>query len=316
MPRQLRAALLLATIAVFVGCVHAPPPWQRVTSPHFELYTDLGPDRYGFVLDRLEETDAALASAFFAKVAPPPRMEVFLFQEGDFEELGGLNPRGGFFLPGPEEGARGALLINDGWVADQIQRVAAHELAHAFIQVAYPRIGVWFDEGLASYLESVSIDERQVRFGSVQVTVAGEAAAGRMLPVAKLFSATAATFHGDWELAHHATAWAMVHFIMHGEGGRLRPRLEAFTAALIRAGNEPGGAQAAWKRLFPDVAWGELDRELLDHVHATFERRVDAVFAAPRTPLPPVPLAVAPASAAHVERVRATIRQRWRHDLR
>jgi hypothetical protein len=143
--RMLAAATL---VCWGYGCSHEASAWKRVTSDHFRLYTDLGSRSYNDVLERLEDVETALSSTFF-RGAQVPATDVFLFGDGEFEELVGLSPRGGSYLPGMGAGGKGALLINEGWNARYIDLVAAHELAHSFIHTTLPRVPVWFDEGLA-----------------------------------------------------------------------------------------------------------------------------------------------------------------------
>jgi hypothetical protein len=300
-------AFLAVVAAALVGCAHDLPGWKVASTEHFRLYTDQKAKDFEPVLDHLEHVHAGLTASLFSATIPPT--EIFLFSPSEFHEL--LGPVGGLAM---SLGGKSVLVLFEGWDPAFIDRTAAHELAHTFIGATYRSPPVWFNEGLATYAESIMVQENAVMFGSNKVDVAEDAAARRLVPVAELFAARSTQFHGDWERLQYTTAWAVVHFIWHGYQKGLRGRFDAFGAALSEEAGKPGGSLRAWNAVFPDVPLSELDGRLRDHMNEVYGRGRDSVvgfrFKRPERP----PTVLAPADMRYVDRVRHELRQVRRPD--
>jgi hypothetical protein len=235
---------------------------------------------------------------------------VFLFSSSEFAAL--LGPVGGVAMG--SVGKSGVLAIYEGWDPFFIDRTAAHELAHAFIHATYRSPPIWFNEGLATYAESIMVQEKAVLLGSNKVHVADAANSRQLIPVAQLFSAVSTRFHGEWEARHYTTAWAVVHYIWHGEGKSLRRRFDAFGAALSGAARTPGGSARAWATVFPEIPLAELDGRLRDHMTEVFNRSRDSVVGFKFTPVERPPTELVPAEMSYVDHVRAQLRTHRRAD--
>ena len=308
-PRARVVALVVALLAGGgAGCAHDLPGWKLATTEHFRVYTDQKPRVFATVLERLEEVYAGLTSSLFSVKIPPT--EVFLFDANEFQSL--LGPVGGMALG--NVGKSGVLVLYDGYDPMFLDHTAAHELAHAFIGATYRAPPVWFNEGFATYAESMMIQDRGVLFGSRQVGVADDAAQGRLIKVNDLFTAPGRQFHGSWEIRHYTTAWAVVHYIWHGEDKRLRERFDAFGAALSAEAGQAGGTARAWQAVFPDVPLASLDGRLLDHMHETFGKGKNSVVGFRFTRPAPSPIQLAPADMSYVDQVRAQLRKHRRAD--
>ena len=304
----LRVALPLALlITLAVGCAHDLPGWKVASTEHFQLYTDQTAHNYEWVLDRLEDVYGGLTASLFSANIPPT--EVFLFSPTEFQELlGGLWAG----MAASDVGKRGVLVMYDGWEPAFVERTAAHELAHAFIGATYRKPPVWFNEGLATYAESIKVQNGAVLFGSRHVGIADSAATGQLVPVAELFSGNWGKFHGDWEVRHYTTAWAVVHYIWHGEKKTLRPRFDAFGAALSAEAGRPGASARAWQATFPDVPLSELDGRLLDHMHEAFGQSKDSVVGFRYSHPDRMPTRLEPADMSYVDQVRQQLRKHRR----
>ena len=302
--QTLALAVVLSLLAA--ACAHDIPGWKKASTPHFALYTDLSRRHYEGMLEHLEEVHAGLASSFFDASIPP--QEVFLFSEGEFREL--LGPIGGMYLGAP--GGQGILVVYDGWDREQLDRIAAHEMAHGFVNATFRSTPTWFNEGFATYAESIMIRDGKVWFGSAGVRP--EASGGRLVPVDELFSAPGAKFHGDWETRHYSTAWAVVHYIWHGENKALRKRFDAFGAALAQIGRQPGGSARAWQQVYPDIPLDQLDGRIRGHLNTAFSVPKSSLVGFALTSPPRPPLTVEPAQMSYVDQIRAELKKRRRAD--
>jgi hypothetical protein len=293
------ALLALATI----GCAQDLSGWKVATTPHFRMYTDLRRSTYEPVLEHLEEVHAGLGYALFERVQIPP-MEVFLFDEAEFHSL--LGPIGGLFVNGV--GRNGALVIYDGYSRVFLDQTAAHELTHGFVHARWGSPPMWFNEGYATYAESIVVRQGDVLFGSHHVAIEDDAARNQVVTAAELFGAPPARFHGDSEVRYYVTAWALVHYLWLGENKSLRRRFEQFGDALAHPGSGIGNRTTrAWQAVYPEIPLAELDDRLAKHLNDTFFKQRDAVVGY-RMVHPSSPdLSLAPADMAYVNSVRAAL---------
>jgi hypothetical protein len=295
--------LLFAFTLLGAGCAHDLPGWKVASTDHFRVFTDRPRRTYEPLLERLEEVHAGLSSSFFD--ASPPPMEVFLFSGPEFHELAG--EVGGLFVT-PGEGQSGVLVVPEAWDTDYLDRTAAHELAHGFVNATYPGVPLWFNEGFATYCESIMVQEERVWFGSANLYVAEGAARGRLVPVAELFSAESGRFHGDLEDRHYTTSWAMIHYLWHGEKKGLRRRFDQFRDTLLATGRAPDRSARAWQTVYPELPLADVDGRLRDHLSASFALPRSSLvgFKLVRPTLPP--LRLQPAEGAYVDQLRAVLR--------
>ncbi|HEY0708855.1 MAG TPA: hypothetical protein VGG33_18750 [Polyangia bacterium] len=299
------SAPLLAFVLWAVGCAHDLPGWKVASTDHFRLHTDRPRRSFDSVLERLEDVHAGLASSFFSEVKVPP-MEVFLFETGEFEDLLG-DKTGGLFVGGGP-GSRGILVLPEAFEAEYLERTAAHELAHGFVNATFQNVPIWFNEGFASYCESIKIFDDKVWFGSSNVFAAGSAVRGQLVPVRELFSARAERFHGDLGERHYTTAWAVIHYIWHGEQKSLRGRFDQFGATLAANGKVPDASAKVWQTIFNDVPFSNVDDRLRDHINAVFALPKSSLvgFRMNRPKAPSIKLT--PADMKYVDEVRAGLR--------
>jgi hypothetical protein len=142
-----------------------------------------------------------------------------------YERLG----RGGYTLEGD------AVLYDIGrW---DTFTIAAHEGWHAYTQRVFRHpLPVWLEEGIACYMEGVRGNSNGApptfmpwrnfeRFGELRDVMARE----RFVSLAELIEGTPQDYLRDGRntlLGYYAQTWALVHFLMEGEGGRYRDGLE------------------------------------------------------------------------------------------
>jgi hypothetical protein len=301
--------VILAVAALAAGCAHDLPGWKLASTEHFRLYTDLGRRTYEPVLDHLEDVHVGLTASLFDSASVPP-MEVLLLGDGDFHDL--LGPIGGMFVHGMGHN-KGILVIYDGVDPEFVDQTAAHELTHGLIAATYHSPPIWFNEGFATYTESIMVREGAVMFGSNHLQAASEAANGHLIHVAELFAAPAGRFHGDWERSYYATSWALIHYLWHGEGKRLRRRFGQFGQALSQE-RGPERSARAWELVYPEVPLAELDERLGQHMHDALERGKDSVVGFRMVKPARAPLRLEPADRAYVDEVRAALHKLKRPD--
>ncbi|HXU81485.1 MAG TPA: DUF1570 domain-containing protein [Polyangia bacterium] len=278
-------ALLFGGALFLASCAGGPLGWKHVATTHFDLYTTGGSHTYGPVLERLEMVHLALSQTFFQNT-DVPGFEVFVYEPEEAMYI--LGDYGGRFVAGL--GPKGTLVMKNGASSEDIDPLAAHELAHGFIRATFKTIPVWFNEGLATYLGSLRMRDGLACFGGRDRMRSGEAVRGQLIPVRELFAARGAEFHdASWEHSHYASGWAVIHYLLHGEGGRLRRRFDAFNKHFADPGSVETVSFEAWANVFPDIPIEQLDTRVKDHLRNVFDRPGGKCMGIPfKEPPPPV----------------------------
>ena len=170
-----RSVLLASAVAAWAACVHQPllapgkggPPWTEVTSEHFVLETDLDNDAAQQASTKLEEIFAALADLGFASSQRPSvRIDVVYFRSReDYVALASKLTSGSFFPDGRHDFEERPFALLGGDFVQATRQTLQHELTHLFVHYYYPQVPAWLNEGLARYMETMSIEDGVVVLG-------------------------------------------------------------------------------------------------------------------------------------------------------
>jgi len=240
-----------------------------IRTPNYAIYTT---ETEPIITDRLPGfMEAALphyagAVAPLGRPAPGAALEIFVmasrpqWERLTLRMLGGAGvsvtnaiERGGFTTGGR------AFLFDIG-AADTFS-IAAHEGWHQFSQTTLrERLPLWLEEGLATFCEGHRWIGNDVvflpwcnleRFDRLR----DAAARGGLLGLRELLAAGPQTFMnpsgagasagGGGPLTYYAQAWALVHFLREGQGGRHRAGLEQLVADAARGTMARAIAQSA-----------------------------------------------------------------------
>ena len=210
------------------------PAWRTLTSEHFVVHTNLDSAAAHAETQRLEQLRRALLLPFGPAFDPPGRIEVYLVGSAqEWRELMG-DRVGGFFV------ALGSPRIF--MPANERGHVYAHELTHHLHAFVHPGAPRWLREGLAQYLETLTLDgsARQAGLGRANRDAMGWL---RIQPAARLswlWEAQDRSLEADELALFYASSWAWVHFLLNE-----RPREFADFQRRLAATEEPRGAFAA-----------------------------------------------------------------------
>ncbi len=197
--------------------------WHEVRSAHFLVRTNLDPVPARKVTLDLEKYRRALLRAWSRDFDPPGRLEVIVLRtRGQLAEFDASGYSGftAFTVRGPVIVMDGGGDIYSGKAA--ARNVQAHELAHylsRFMLVRQPR---WFAEGLATYLETVSLGKEGTE-AVIGLPHAQSLAYVRLARWMKLEG----LWRWDQELrsiedptGHYASSWLWVYYLMEEHGQR------------------------------------------------------------------------------------------------
>ncbi|MGQ0627262.1 MAG: DUF1570 domain-containing protein [Phycisphaerales bacterium] len=226
-------------------------PWTFEGAPgtvlrtrHFSIYTT---ERDPVITDRLPRfLEAALThhtTAIVPLERPAAPMDAFImanrtqWQNLTMRMLGSRGrvltfiERGGFTTGGR------SFLFDIG-TSDTFV-IAAHEGWHQFTQSTFvEQLPISIEEGLAAYMEGHRFTGQTVLFlpwanAERYEQLSASARRGQLLPLEDLLSSTPESIlqrpgnSNESAVAYYAQAWALIHFLREGEGGRYRPALEA-----------------------------------------------------------------------------------------
>jgi hypothetical protein len=253
-------------LAVLVACAACTPPafpklpseggpkWYELSSPHFTVWTDDAPEhatRLVRVMERMQQIVRAIA---FPDAAMPAKTFVVAFRNP--EELHAYIPRAVAALTFPTPNALDApAIVLSVDTLDRNRNLLAHELAHVISFHVLHSQPKWFAEGLATYFETVRLDDDSgaVDIGVPQRGRFQELIRTRPVPLVDLFACNAASCIDS---RFYATAWAFFAFLVNEHGKELVQYMQ-------RMGDAPPEALSAlWSQLFPALAPGVIDHEL------------------------------------------------------
>ena len=298
MTRRLRAATRVATVLVAVAlgalAVEAGPDvqaqgraqspaaaapaapamsrdWKRLRTPSLTVVGNAGAGELRRVATEIERFRLALgAFAPAMRLDSPLPTTVVVFS--DDRAFMPFKPRqrgrpmpfvAGYFSPLPEEHR---IVMSGTGQREFTFYVIFHEYTHLLVNQNVRRLPLWLHEGLAEFYSTFSGSEQDGRtiIGRPIEWRVATLASSTPLPLARLTSPAALgeLLRDPVATARfYATAWALTHYLMVGEGGGLRPKLLAFVKA-CESGQDAG---VAFKSVFgEDLA--PLDKRVEAHV--------------------------------------------------
>ena len=240
--RQQSSLFLILLLVWIVGTRLEAAPidangWLAVRSPNFVLYTHAEPERGVEIVQGLERF-----RSMFARLAPslelrsPTPTKLFAFR--DAHAYAG-------YKRGPSGGSVQVLgqfvrQFDVNYItldASALQRgalgVIQHEYVHYFVRHNFPRVPLWFNEGLAEYYSTFEIEGEHARLGRPvedhwRRLREAELDLGRVLNAHRGSS----DYHEASRVGtFYATSWALVHYLLaSGE------RLDQTAEYLVRLG--------------------------------------------------------------------------------
>lgn len=213
------------------------PKWIEVHTAHFSVITDAGEKRGREVALRMEQMRAVFGQLISKdKLKMPVPITVIALKNDN--QYGTVAPSkqsmgAGFYVPGSDR----IYIVLDLFQIDPWQ-VAAHPLAHYFLNFNYPPTQSWFDEGLAEYFGSIHIG-KQVEIGadpellpewhedffdqmqrdpSVPQSLTQLASSPVWISLPDLFTMKhdgSGTREGTHNTLYYAQSWAVVHYLLN-----------------------------------------------------------------------------------------------------
>ena len=182
--------------------------WFGITSPHFEVLTNVGESAGRGTLERLER----VRQIFTPQTSSPLPVRVFVFRsESDFRPFRPSEPSYAFFQAGAERNYIAMLEAGP-----QSHRVLYHEYVHLLLNHNTARMPRWLEEGLAEFYSTLEAGGGKLRLGLPIATHLATLASREWInPRALLTVERDSPYYNERGKTgiFYAQSWALVHML-------------------------------------------------------------------------------------------------------
>ena len=249
-----KAVAAVLAMAVLAAASTAQPPapeeWLEVRTANFTVYSDAVPERAVEIatgLERLRDAFARLSPE--VSLSSPVPTRIVAFRDADsFADYKTMADRGGLKVLGQflahRDGNFIALNADPGLVG--ALATIQHEYVHQLVQYNFPRVPLWFSEGLAEYYSTFTAEGEVAFVGRPVARHLRWLRAHPRFSLGEVLGATreSAAEHGaDAAGQLYAVSWLLVHYLLSGDADRLDAAAELLY--LLDGGEEPAAAVAA-----------------------------------------------------------------------
>jgi len=251
----------------------AADSWIRVKSKNFDLIGNASEKNIRKVATKLEQFREVFRNVFknINFTSPIPTTVIVFKSDQSYKPYKPLKADGkiekwiaGFFQPGEDVNY---ITLSTERELDETYGTIFHEYVHFLVgnNIGKSNVPPWFNEGLAEYYQTFSIAEDQkVMLGYPQNGHLELLQQNKLIPFETFFNVTQYALHQqgqDGVGLFYAQAWALMHYLIQGNGGVRNPQLNTFLKLLL-SGKEP---KAAFNEAF-QTDFKSMETELKKYV--------------------------------------------------
>ncbi|MGB7924390.1 MAG: hypothetical protein WCF57_14190 [Pyrinomonadaceae bacterium] len=232
--------LTLATLVCLfmlapLSAVAAKDNWTSVRSKNFYLVGNAGEKDIRKVATRLEQFRETLLRLLSVKLDSTIPINVVVFKSHDAYKPFGPKGTAGYFQPGDDVNY---IALDAELQGEYPFDIIFHEYVHFMINNNLRNVPVWFNEGLAEFYSTFDVakDDKRVTIGAPISNHVLYLRQEKLIPFETLFTVDRKSplyNESDKRGVFYAESWVLVHYLMHGEDGRLRPQLWQFLDRVI-----------------------------------------------------------------------------------
>ncbi|HXG84897.1 MAG TPA: tetratricopeptide repeat protein [Pyrinomonadaceae bacterium] len=240
------AAFVLLVLGFANLNVFAKDEWLRVRSKNFNLIGNASEKDIRKTATKLEQFREVfrqvLSKANFN--SPIPTTVIVFKNEAAFTPFKSVKADGridkwvaGYFQPG--EDVNYITLSAEGVRNDSFGLIF-HEYTHFIVDNNFGRSNVppWFNEGLAEYYQTFQIEgDREVKLGALQNSHLLQLQENKLIPFDTFFGIDNHSLHeqsDDGVGMFYAQAWALMHYLIHGNGGARQKQMYKFLDLVMK----------------------------------------------------------------------------------
>ncbi len=250
--------------------------WTAITTAHFVVVTDLDESDARMAVANFETELEELRAVAFPRKDRVPRLTIVVFRNDDERFAFRSGATGAEYidrLRGDIERSPTIVLTAVRYASEQWlgRRTFLHELTHRYVHQAYGSVPVWFNEGLADYLSTMTVEDGKATLGAVPLGY--QLTRGYTASVAELLSVTPSAFYGWRETTvageaarnhYYRSAWALVHFLQNGP-----PAVRAQFAALIGQLDAGRAWPDAWRETLGAIPQAAIEQSFAEYTTTT-----------------------------------------------
>jgi tetratricopeptide (TPR) repeat protein len=267
---------------------YAKDTWVSVRSNNFFLVGNTGEKEVRQVATRLEQFREVFSRLFprMKFTSPVPTTVIVFKSDSSYKPYkpvanGKTVPVAGYFQPGREVNY---ITLTTERREENPYAVIFHEYVHLLLNDTYGRTSIpaWFNEGLAEYYSTFDIeDDQKIYLGNLINPHLQLLRTTQLVPLQKLFAVDYDNLERDKRDARglfYAQSWALIHYLIQGNGGKRVSQLGVFLAQLRQ--NTP--ADKAFRHAF-QTDYAGMQKELRDYAQrhsyrgqmVTFEKKLE-----------------------------------------
>lgn len=293
-----RTTLLLTLILCLLTIVPAHSPvfardkWVSVRSKNFLLVGNANEKEIRQVAVRLEQFREVFSRLFKGIVfnTPVPTTVIVFKNDSSYRPFKPQANTAGYFQSG--EDVNYITLTTELYGAQDPFTVIFHEYTHLLVNNTLGNAPTWFSEGLAEYYSTVKISEDQkFVLGSPISSHVYLLREKKILPLRTLFQVDQKSPYyneRDKQSVFYAQSWALVHYLVLGNGGQRLNQLSRFVE--LMSANVP--MEDAFKQAF-SMTFETMEKELKEYIKhdrypiisGHFERKLDSEIEMQATPI-------------------------------
>ncbi len=274
--------------------------WLKVTTKHFTLIGNAEEKEIRKIGAKLEQFRAAVSRLFdFRQKRFSPPVTVIVFKDhSSYEPFKPLYQGKPAVVSGYLHSSNDAayITLTADWRGSNPDQIIFHEYVHFLTGGNSRSLPAWLSEGLAEYYSTFAIAKggKQVAIGRPIPAHQQLLDAEQLLPLRTLLAVDYESPYyqeSDKKSVFYAQSWALVHYLMTGEGGGKQSQFRQYLSALA-SGKFTGNGEDGFKSFF-QIGLAELDFELRQYIRRNnypaqtinFERKIESDEAANVTSL-------------------------------
>lgn len=245
----MRVSLLVLTAG---GVVSAAGRWQRVATPHFEMYTTSGEKSASRALQTFEQVRYFFLQNSKGKQAPEEQVRIIAFSSE--KEYRPYRMNSGAFAYYLQSREHDYIVMQD--IEPEHHRAAVHEYTHLIVQHTKMTLPIWLNEGLAELYSSLEPrGDKQAMVGRAIETSVMTLRQRPWMDWNALFAVDhSSPFYNEREKMSifYAQSWALTHMLALSSG--YSPKFGSFLSTMAEGATAPQALEKIYGKTVPEIA--------------------------------------------------------------
>jgi Tfp pilus assembly protein PilF len=256
-PRVLRFWLIfgLGLLCAPSGVAYGADNWIEVRSPHFTVSSNAGEKEARKIADQFEQIRQMFHASFATLRVDTPEpiviiaaknentMKVFLPEE--WETKGHIH-HAGLYQAGQD---KDYVILRLDTEDTNPYHTLYHEYTHALLRLNFTRLPLWLDEGIAEFYGNSTIQEKEIRTGTIDRSHLYILNQNKLIPIEKLLEVDhGSPYYSESNRASvfYAESWALVHYLMMDADARQAQLLKKFLASYSKSNDQVAAANESF----------------------------------------------------------------------